>query len=390
MRILLACAHFRCIGGVEEVVGSLGAALAAAGQPVAVLSTPDLAPYLIGHERVPPANVECFYRKIPELKRVSWRHPERLVKDTRRVRELVDLLKLWRPDIVNSHSLWDRLPTIAHVCRAAGVPLVQSAYGTWAREELGARTLAALKHADAITMLSGFSKRHYEALSPAVRDAHTIICGVDAVSAKAALPKRRDRPYIFCTCRLQLNHKALDVLVSAFAIVAPQYPELDLLISGDGPDREKIEALVASAGLAERVQMLGPTPRDELWGLYKGAVLFAMPSRAPEALGLVFLEAMACGIPVVGTNSGGTPELVSDGETGLLIDRNEPEELASAIRMLLDNPELRSEMGRRGEEVAAQYSWSRVADRYLEVYSSCIASKSRWRTLPRLVGLVGR
>jgi glycosyltransferase involved in cell wall biosynthesis len=93
-----------------------------------------------------------------------------------------------------------------------------------------------------------------------------------------------------------------------------------------------------------------------------------MPSHKPEGLGLAFLEAMACGRAVIGTNSGGTPEIVRHGYTGLLMERNEPGEVAAALRRLLENPEERQRMGRRGHEVAIRQDWLAVAKKYLEVY----------------------
>ncbi len=169
-----------------------------------------------------------------------------------------------------------------------------------------------------------------------------------------------------------MPHKAIDALVSAFAILAPHHRELDLLIAGEGPDRARLEAQIASAGLSERVLMLGGRTQSELWRLYKGARLFVMPSRAVEGLGLVFLEAMACGTPVVATRSGGTPEVVIDGETGLLVDRNEPGKIAAAMRSLIEDHELRARLGVRGMHLAQRYAWRGVADRYLEVYRRCL------------------
>jgi glycosyltransferase involved in cell wall biosynthesis len=101
-------------------------------------------------------------------------------------------------------------------------------------------------------------------------------------------------------------------------------------------------------------------------------MLFALPSRDPEGLGLVFLEAMACGRPVIATKSGGVPEIVLDGKNGLLVDRNEPEEWACAIRRLLCDAAARERIGEFGRtEVANLYSWPRVAANYLNVYASC-------------------
>src|SRR5207302_777591 len=110
-------------------------------------------------------------------------------------------------------------------------------------------------------------------------------------------------------------------------IIAGSVAEVDLLIAGDGPDREVLENLVTSSSLSGRVEFAGATPKQDLWSFYKGARLFCLPSREPEGLGLVFLEAMASGIPVLGSKSGGTPEIILEDESGFLLEQNDPDEL---------------------------------------------------------------
>jgi phosphatidyl-myo-inositol dimannoside synthase len=109
---------------------------------------------------------------------------------------------------------------------------------------------------------------------------------VDYAAAAAASTFRRDRPYIFSAARLDLRHKAIDTLVSAFAMVAADFPRVDLLIAGEGSDRETLAAQIAALpGLQNRVELLGARRHDELWSLYKGSLFFAMPSRLPEGEG---------------------------------------------------------------------------------------------------------
>jgi glycosyltransferase involved in cell wall biosynthesis len=174
-----------------------------------------------------------------------------------------------------------------------------------------------------------------------------------------------------------LQHRAIDVLVESFAMVAREHPNVDLLIAGDGPDREQIAAMIAEAGVSDRVEMLGTRPRSELWSLYKGALLFAMPSRLPEGLRLVFLESMACSRPVIATRSGGTPEIVIDGHNGILVDENRATSFATALRRLLADENLRLSMGQHGNAmVQERFSWKAAALRYLDAYNSALNSRS--------------
>ena len=111
--------------------------------------------------------------------------------------------------------------------------------------------------------------------------------------------------------------------------------------------------------------------------------MFAMPSHQPEGLGLVFLEAMACSVPVIASRAGGTPEIVTDGGNGLLIERNDEAELARAMRRLLDDPALRGRLGAQGRETAARHGWRAVAMQYLEVYQQSIRPRAHANILRR-------
>ena len=169
--------------------------------------------------------------------------------------------------------------------------------------------------------------------------------------------------------------------MQAFSQLAGEFPGVDLLVAGDGPDRIALNAMVRAAGLESRVVMLGAVPHDELWSYYRGALFFVLPSRIPEGRALVFLEAMAAGLPIVATKSGGTPEIVADGQSGVLIEGNDPQMFAAAMRSLLSDAALRRRMGVRARELAErEHGWDAVARRYLDVYASCCAGGTRPRS----------
>lgn len=368
MRILLIVEAFRSIGGVQEIVDHLACELSRSGHTVALVSTPYVAP---GSVRTGRAQVETAYLDIPSQKVVTWRHPERVVRQARGD-ELERYLVRWRPDVVSSHVwTWDKMPTVAAVCRRLRLPLVQSLYDSWGRGQLGVGALGALDYASALTAISRATRDYFAARRPAARNARVIGGGVDLEMAESVPAYCHERPYLFCASRIDLAHKALDVLVDAFAVVLAGHPGFDLLIAGDGPDRGRIEARVSAAGLAGKVVMLGGRRQhDELFPFYKGATLVVMPSRQPEGLGLVLLEAMSCGTPAVASRSGGAPEIVRDGQTGLLVEGTEPARWAAAILKLLGEPEALSAMGERGREYARRFGWGAVAAGFLDVYKS--------------------
>ncbi len=288
-------------------------------------------------------------------------------------------------DVVNNHGgRWDRYPTMVKACRQASGPFVQSFHAANHWGERLEKPLRTLKLASAVTVASMALRTYYEPLLPRARDAAVIADGVDCAAADAAEPYRRERPYIFCACPLELSQNAVNLLVSSFAIVAPQYPQVDLLIGGDGKDAAQLVDQIEAAELEKRTELLGTTEPAETWRLYKGSLLFAMPTWRPETESLVFLEAMAAGKPVIGTNRGASAENILPGKTGLLVE-NDPRKLASALRVLLDNPELRTQMGEHARTFAAQFDWSRVAERYLEVYAACSGGQLKNGRLPPLV-----
>jgi glycogen(starch) synthase len=371
VRILIIAEAFLSIGGVQEVVDNLAAELELAGHQVAIFSTPPVA----ANRGTPRFGGEYRCVDIPSRRPVTLRHLERLwqTRWSSEVKRLSTEIIGWRPQIVSSHCWsWDRFPGMVEACQKAGLPIVHSLYDSWGRGKMGPGALRSLQGAAALTALSESTRRFFADLLPAARNARVIIGGVDPDGPQAAAPRIHPRPYVFCAARLDLRHKALDSLIEAFAIVAVEHPDIDVVISGDGPDRSAVETMAASAGIADRVKFAGIVGRAELWSLYKHALFCAMPSRMPEGLGLVFLEAMACGIPVIATRGGGTPEIVEHGKTGLLVQSNTPDEIASAMRELLNSPAQRQRMGECAREVvASRYSWRQVARQYVEVYAAC-------------------
>ncbi len=375
MRILLLCTQFRFIGGIAEFVDNLASEMLLPGHQVEVACT-----YygVSGTEREPLSRIPVHTIRIPATKRASIRHPERLLR-WGHGRELGALIGRVRPDVVHSHvNQWNKLPAITEGARLAGVPLVQTLADCYGGDWSDPAPLKALKGAAVLCALSESVRDGLARFYPPIATAQVIRGGVDCARAAQSVASSRARPYILTASRLQLSSKALDVVVEAFAAICPSQPELDLVIAGEGPDRARLTALASELRIGERVELTGAIPRATLWELYKGAQFFVMASRRPEGLGLVFLESMACGRPVIGTRSGGVPEVVHHGEDGLLVERNEAPEFADAMRWMLTHPDECNQMGQRGlATVRAEYDWPRVAARYLAVYENAIGSWKR-------------
>jgi phosphatidyl-myo-inositol dimannoside synthase len=187
--------------------------------------------------------------------------------------------------------------------------------------------------------------------------------GVDVaeVRERYGLGSRR---WLLSVARLT-RHKGIDTALRAVALLAEQYPDLGYLAVGSGEDLSRLQELAAELGVADRVRFLTEVPDRDLPALYNSAAVYLGASRLMEqrveGFGISLVEASACGRPVVAGRSGGIPEAVRDGETGLLVDAESAEALAAAVRRLLDDAALAARLGAAGRHaVETYYNWNRV------------------------------
>jgi phosphatidylinositol alpha-1,6-mannosyltransferase len=176
-----------------------------------------------------------------------------------------------------------------------------------------------------------------------------------------------DAPVVVCVSRL-VARKGQDVLVAGWPQVLARHPDARLLLVGGGPAEASLRRAVSRLGLEASVVFTGPVSPADLPGHYAAGDVFAMPCRTRrggldvEGLGMVFLEAAACGRPVVAGTSGGAPEAVQDGVTGLVVDPRSPAAVAAAIAGLLDDPARARAMGKAGRAwVEQRWSWTTIA-----------------------------
>jgi len=161
--------------------------------------------------------------------------------------------------------------------------------------------------------------------------------------------------------------KGLGYLLRAFAQLKPQYPNLRLVIVGDGPLRRWYGNFLARKQLDD-VIMTGYVPESEKPRYYASCDIFCAPATGDESFGIVLLEAMASGKPIVATSIDGFREVVSHGREGLLVERKSKRQLSYALQTLINNAALREEMGLAGQQTARQYDWERVIDQVTDVY----------------------
>jgi phosphatidyl-myo-inositol dimannoside synthase len=172
-------------------------------------------------------------------------------------------------------------------------------------------------------------------------------------------------PWLLTVSRLEW-HKGIDTVIRALPAVRRALPGARYMVAGVGPRREQLEALAREHGVADAVRFLGFVPDDDLPALYNSADLYVGVSRyhdlLVEGFGISIVEASASGLAVVAGRSGGVPDAVRDGETGLLVDPEDPAAVAAGIVRVLGDDALRRRFGAAGRRaVETYYNWDRVS-----------------------------
>jgi glycosyltransferase involved in cell wall biosynthesis len=193
--------------------------------------------------------------------------------------------------------------------------------------------------------------------------------------------ERSEAPTVAFAGRL-VPEKGVDVLLRAAVRVVRTIPETRILIAGDGPSRAALEELCDSLQLQDNVEFLGQIPRDELAGHIGDAWVQVIPSVWPEPFGLATAEAMARATPVVASASGGSVELIRDGDTGLLVEPGDDRALADAVLSLLENREDADDIGRRAREFAIEHlSVELFVERFEQLYRLLLDRLGRSRAV---------
>lgn len=205
-------------------------------------------------------------------------------------------------------------------------------------------------------------------LNPARVD--VINYGIEPVCSGEAVRLDGEPSILFVGANFQ--RKGLGQLLRAVARVKRSKPGVVLHVVGDDPRRNAMEELARRLGVAENVKFAGGKPNEEVRRMKPD--IFAMPSLI-EGFGIVFMEFMTAGVPVIGGRTGGTVELITDGENGFTVEPGDAEELASKILRLADDEELRERFARKGIETASRYTVDRMVEGTLQLYRKAIESR---------------
>ncbi|MEV7075272.1 glycosyltransferase [Streptomyces sp. NPDC093990] len=302
------------------------------------------------------------------------------------------------PDVVHAHFWMSGLAAVTGA-RATGVPVVQTyhALGTVKKRHQGAADTSPRERVEIETAVgrecSGIIATCEDEVDELVamglprRRIHVVPCGVDPVRFAPVAGARRDpsAPRRLLTVGRLVPRKGFDRAIRALAAV----PDAELLIAGGPepallfaePETERLCSIARECGVADRVTLLGGVSRTRMPALMSGADLVLSVPRY-EPFGIVPVEAMACGTPVVATAVGGQLDTVDDGVTGVLVPPDEDHDLGATVRELLDDPDRLARYGAAGRRrVLARYTWDRVADGVTRVYGAV-------SSVPSLSGVV--
>ncbi len=261
------------------------------------------------------------------------------------------------------------------------------AHGIEVWRPLGWLRGSALRRADMVAAPSADTVRHLvstQGIRP--EKVRKLAWGLDPeFEARLAAPIRPSRPSIFPErARIILTvgrwesterYKGADTLIAALPHVMKSAPDSILVLVGDGDDQPRLEQLAHELGVADHVRFVRGPSQEELFACYAHCDVFALPSGG-EGFGLVFLEAMAHGKPVIGGAQGGIPDVVEDGATGVLVPPGEVEALRQALESLLLNRERALEMGARGRErVQARFTFGQFQCRLKQVMEEVLLRK---------------
>ena len=308
-----------------------------------------------------------------------FRQPERFLWPTRDVLgRVLDAIRTAEAEVVLFGATYP-LAMLGPYLASRGIPYLTAAHGFeyWLSIAPGTHALmrrATLRASRVPVMCSAFIARVVRTAVPGSVPVSVMYPGADVEAFHPDLPTEdllerhglHGRPVVVCVSRL-VARKGQDSLIRAMPSIRRRVPDAALLIVGDGPYRSTLEQMAAGEPPGS-VVFAGQVSETDLPRYYRAGHVFAMPCRnrlggfEVEGWGNVFIEAAACGRPVVVGDSGGAREALVDGDTGLLVDGTDVDDVAEAVASLLADPARAEAMGRAGRErVERSYTWPRAA-----------------------------
>lgn len=350
------------VGGIERLAAELLPRLARRGHRFHVV-TGHGEKNLPDQDRLDAIPITRF----PFRKAVEGRDPEEIL--TLR-RELDALREEFAPDLVHVFGVGSSLLFLASPPAASARPrllvTLQNVLPPGSERDPEGLVRRTLRGADWVVTCSANLLATMRTIEPGIAERSSAIVNGIAPPRIEPAPLPADPPVLLCPARL-MHQKGLDVALVALSLLAHR-PEVRLVIAGEGPEGPTLRAQARRLGIDGRVEFLGLVSPDRMPSILNEATVVLMPSRW-EGLPVAALEAAMLARPVVATDVGGVTEIVVDGETGLIVEPEDPESLARTVERLLDDPAFAASLGMRARERAlAGFTVDRSAERYDALY----------------------
>lgn len=227
-----------------------------------------------------------------------------------------------------------------------------------------------LKQSDNVNCVSGALAKDLKTIMPELGDVEVLYAGLNTSEIRNTPEEKINDQYIFSLRRLDPS-KGIDTLIKAFSLIGDKFPELYLVIAGEGPEEQNLRQLARDSGLSHRIVFIGTVELKRGIALLKGADLTVVPSIS-EGGGLVNVEAQAAGCPVIASRVGGIPEYVQEDKSGLLFEPGNARELADKIYDVLSDESLRLRIINGGYAHSQSFDWSVLVPQYVNLYESVI------------------
>ena len=291
---------------------------------------------------------------------------------------LINMQVTTAPGSLICSRLW-RLPYLVF-CHGLEVMHVRRGPWFWIRGLAlrgAAKTISSSRFTDSLVAAFGVKTATREVILPGT---HDFSPGEKVQGRATYFGPEAAKAFVCLSLGRLIPRKGIDTMLEAVARIKETRPEILYCIGGAGPDRPRLEALIAEKRLGNHVRFLGRVADKDLGAVYSGADLFVLISRTSEnppdaeGFGIVILEAALAGTPSIGGRSGGIPDAIVEGETGYLVDPEDSRILSEKILMLMGDREKLRALGEQARARARNQTWAKVCHRYLEASGRVLKS----------------
>jgi len=367
------------MGGIEKVSYEQSKRLTQSGYQIDVLTSK-----IKGRNERPAKGIRVFhYSTLNLAERIGVPYPILTVEAYKKFAQVIR-----KCDLVHAHGhVYMSSYLAGKVAKKYKKPFILTQHNTfidyqsWLNmvEHLNDLTIgkAVLRDADRIVVVSKKTMDYVRRLGAGKSKTSVIYNGVDVdyfhpankeeSRKKLGLPKNRK---IILSVRRLVYKNGLDTLIESIPLVARNHPDTLFVVAGKGPSRKLIEDRIKELGIEDNIKLPGFVPDKLLPVYYNAADYFVLPSASGEGLPLVLLEAMACGLPVLATTVGGTPEIIKHMKNGVLVPPRNPEAIAETMSKLLSKEGLDPAIGEEARRnVKDRFTWKKNLRQLQSIYS---------------------